>query len=73
MHAIEPTSLAHVPGIHSLYADHTQLQQGLKKLLVGTKVLAMEYSPSGAIPYISRVDAGTIDKHQDSRQTVYFY
>ena len=61
MHAIEPTSLAHVPGKHFLYADHNQLQEGLRTLLAGTKVLAMEYSPSGAIPYISRVDAGTID------------
>ena len=61
MHTIEPTSLAHVPGLHSLYADHNQLQEGLRKLLAGTRILAMEYSPNGAIPYISRVDAGTID------------
>ena len=29
MHAIEPTSLAHLPGAHTLYAGHQQLQDGL--------------------------------------------
>lgn len=61
MHAIEPTSLAHLPGTHRLYAGHQQLQDGLSKLLTGCQVLAMEYSPRGAIPYVSRVDAGTVD------------
>lgn len=61
MHAIEPTSLAHLPGTRTLYADHQQLQDGLSKLLTGCGILAMEYSPNGAIPYISRVDAGTVD------------
>ena len=61
MHAIEPTSLAHLPGTRTLYAGHQQLQDGLSKLLTGCDILAMEYSPNGAIPYISRVDAGTVD------------
>ena len=61
MHAIEPTSLSHLPGTHGLYAGHQQLQDGLSKLLNGCQVLAMEYSPLGAIPYVSRVDAGTVD------------
>ena len=61
MHAIEPTSLAHLPGAHSLYAGHQQLQDELSKLVIGCHTLAMEYSPNGAIPYVSRVDAGTVD------------
>ncbi len=61
MHAIEPTSLAHLPGTRALYAGHQQLQDGLSQLVTGCNVLAMEYSPNGAIPYVSRVDAGTVD------------
>ena len=61
MHAIESTSLTHLPGLHKLYADHQQLQSELEHLLSGCRTLAMEYSPNGAIPYISRVDAGTVD------------
>ena len=61
MHTIEPTSLAHLPGAHTLYAGHQQLQDGLSKLVTGCHTLAMEYSPNGAIPYVSRVDAGTVD------------
>ena len=61
MHAIEPTSLAHLPGTRMLYAGHQQLQDGLSKLVSGCNILAMEYSPNGAIPYVSRVDAGTVD------------
>jgi Xaa-Pro aminopeptidase len=33
----------------------------LRVLLTGTRRVAMEYSPSGAIPYVSRVDGGTIE------------
>ena len=61
MHTIEPTSLAHLPGAHSLYAGHQQLQDGLSTLVTECAILAMEYSPNGAIPYVSRVDAGTVD------------
>jgi len=62
MHTIEPTSLAHLPGTHSFYAGHQQLQDGLSTLVTGCDILAMEYSPKGAIPYVSRVDAGTVDR-----------
>jgi Xaa-Pro aminopeptidase len=44
------------------YRSHTDLDAALKSVLVpGTKV-AMEYSPRGAVPYVSRVDAGTIER-----------
>ena len=33
----------------------------MKKTLAGAKRIAMEFSPNNAIPYISRVDAGTVD------------
>ena len=44
------------------YAGREQLEAGLKKLRVRRlNRVAMEYSPGCAIPYIARVDAGTIE------------
>ena len=61
VHAIERYNLDHLPGSKTIYAGRTQLQAGLAKLLQGRKRVAMEYSPNCAIPYVSRVDAGTIE------------
>jgi len=61
VHAIEKHSLAHLPGTSSRYAGRDQLEGGLRALLSGVKRIAMEYSPDCAIPYVSRVDAGTIE------------
>jgi Xaa-Pro aminopeptidase len=38
-----------------------QLEERVVDLLRGSKTVAMEYSPECAIPYLSRVDAGTVD------------
>jgi Xaa-Pro dipeptidase len=61
VHAIERYNLDHLPGTKTVYAGRAQLQAGLAKLLGGLKRVAMEYSPNCAIPYVSRVDAGTIE------------
>jgi len=61
VHAIEKNSLAHLPGSTERYAGRDQLEAGLRTLLRGMRRLAMEYSPRCAIPYVSRVDAGTIE------------
>jgi len=61
VHAIEQYNLDHLPGSKSIYAGRAQLQAGLTRLLKGLKRVAMEYSPNCAIPYVSRVDAGTIE------------
>jgi Xaa-Pro aminopeptidase len=61
VHAIEPHSLSHLPGETLKYAGREQLVDGLRTLLQGVGRLAMEYSPECAIPYVSRVDAGTIE------------
>jgi Xaa-Pro aminopeptidase len=61
VHAIESATLAHLPGATERYAGREQLEAGLKRLLAGTRRIAMEYSPGCAIPYIARVDAGTIE------------
>src|SRR5437660_4824120 len=61
VHAIEKNSLAHLPGTTECYAGRDQLEAGLRRLLAGVRRVAMEYSPGCAIPYVSRVDAGTIE------------
>lgn len=61
VHAIEPNSLAHLPGTTIKYAGREQLETGLAQILNGTRRVAMEYSPGCAIPYVSRVDAGTVE------------
>jgi Xaa-Pro dipeptidase len=61
VHAIERHNLDHLPGDTSIYAGRTALEHGLKTLLAGVGRVAMEYSPDCAIPYLSRVDGGTIE------------
>jgi Xaa-Pro dipeptidase len=61
VHAIEPFNLDHLPGDKTIYSQRQTLATGLRQLLGGVKRIAMEYSPNNAIPYISRVDAGTIE------------
>lgn len=66
VHAIERNSLAHLPGATTKYAGRDQLESGLKQILSGVKRVAMEYSPGAAIPYVSRVDAGTVELVRDA-------
>jgi Xaa-Pro aminopeptidase len=61
VHKIEKNSLAHLPGTSARYAGRDQLEAGLRTLLAGMRRVAMEYSPGCAIPYVARVDAGTIE------------
>jgi Xaa-Pro dipeptidase len=61
VHAIEKDALAHLPGSSRRYAGRDQLETGLRELLSGVRRIAMEYSPECAIPYVSRVDAGTME------------
>jgi Xaa-Pro dipeptidase len=61
VHAIERHNLDRLPGEKVVYAGRVQLEAGLRTILAGARRVAMEYSPLGAIPYVSRVDAGTIE------------
>ena len=61
VHAIEPETLDHLPGAVRRYAGHEALARELDALLAGMRTVAMEYSPGNAIPYVSRVDAGTVE------------
>jgi len=61
VHAIERHNLDLLPGRKTVYGRREQLEAGLTELLKGVKRIAMEYSPECAIPYVSRVDAGTAE------------
>jgi len=61
VHAIERDTLSHLPGTTDRYTGRDQLEAGIKRLVSGVRRVAMEYSPKCAIPYVSRVDAGTIE------------
>jgi Xaa-Pro aminopeptidase len=61
VHAIERRTLDALPGPKVAYAGRQQLDTELTRLLGGMKRVAMEYSRDCAIPYISRIDAGTIE------------
>jgi Xaa-Pro aminopeptidase len=61
VHAIESGNLDGVAGEKVVYAGRQQLEAGLTQLLAGMRRVAMEYSPECAIPYLSRVDAGTAE------------
>jgi len=61
VHKIEAQALESLPGETSYYAGLQDLEKGLSKILGRAKNVAMQYSPKNAIPYISMVDAGTIE------------
>jgi Xaa-Pro aminopeptidase len=61
VHAIERHNLDALPGPKQVYAGREQLEAALDGLLQGVRRVAMEYSEGCAIPYLSRVDAGTAE------------
>jgi Xaa-Pro dipeptidase len=61
VHKIEAGALDAVPGDKLYYASQEELRKNLKKALGKSKLVAMQYSPKNAIPYVAMVDAGTIE------------
>src|SRR6266851_10372431 len=61
VHRIEPHALDCVPGEHDLYLRWQELEAGVARLVAGSRRVAMEYVPRNANPYVSRVDAGTVE------------
>ena len=45
-----------------VFASHEQLDDRLRETLRGAQRIAMEYSPRGEVPYVSYVDAGTVER-----------
>ena len=64
VHAIEQGQLDSLPGKKLIYREWQLINSNLKQAIAssGRKPrIAMEYSPNNDIPYIARVDAGTIE------------
>ncbi len=61
VHRIESFALDSLPGEKNSYSSWNDQQTKLVRLLTGAKLIAMQYSPSCAIPYVSLVDAGTVE------------
>src|SRR5262245_10643903 len=61
VHRIESGALDHLPGDKTVYLRWQELEAGVAQLVGGAKRVAMEYSPRNANPYVSRVDAGTVE------------
>ena len=61
VHRIEPHVLDALPGHSHAYVSWDQQRQLLERLLSGSRRIAMQYSPMNAVPYVSRVDAGTME------------
>jgi Xaa-Pro aminopeptidase len=60
-HRVEPGMIATLPGRKIPYSSWTEQVAGLRELLAGRRRVAMQYSPQCAIPYVSMVDAGTLE------------
>jgi Xaa-Pro aminopeptidase len=61
VHRIEPGALDAYPGPKQIYLRWQELEKGVGELIAGSRRLAMEYVPRNANPYVSRVDAGTVE------------
>lgn len=61
LHKIEPHVLDELPGQVQEYVSWEQQRMLLASLLRDRRQIAMQYSPFNAVPYLSRVDAGTVE------------
>ena len=61
LHRVEPHSLAGLPGKMRVYSRWTEHAAELQTMLHNAKRVAMQYSPNCAVPYVSMVDAGTVE------------
>jgi len=61
VHRIEPHALDALPGNIQMYLRWQELEAGVGALVAGARRVAMEYVPRNANPYVSRVDAGTVE------------
>lgn len=61
VHAIESSALDGLPGRKLAYLPWQELRGQLGAVLTGRHRVAMQYSPSNNLPYISRVDGGTLE------------
>lgn len=61
VHRIESGALDSLPGRKLAYSGLHELSKVLASVLQEKARVAMQYSPNGEIPYVSMVDAGTVE------------
>jgi Xaa-Pro aminopeptidase len=61
VHAIEASLLPSLPGKRRTYHTWQGFVEALAEVLENKRRVALEYVPGGQIPYLSRVDGGTLD------------
>jgi Xaa-Pro dipeptidase len=61
VHKIEPNVLDALSGSTAYYSGWRDQQVNLPALLAACKRVAMQYSPNCAVPYVSNIDAGTVE------------
>ena len=59
--AVEANRLDSIAAERVVYRSHDEMLAALRRALSGARKVAMDYSPGCAIPYVSRVDAGTVE------------
>lgn len=59
--AVESHVLGSLPGNRRVFRTWQEMQTYLQTILLPGMRVAMEYSPMNAIPYLSRVDGGTLE------------
>jgi Xaa-Pro dipeptidase len=55
-HRLDPLGVEKI-----VYRSHDEMLAALRTVLSGARRVAMDYSPGCAIPYVARVDAGTVE------------
>ena len=61
VHGIEPRMLDSLPGRSISYVSWNSLHDGLHEVLRDAERVAMQYSAKNAVPYVAKVDAGTVE------------
>ena len=61
VHRIESDVLDHLPGEAIVYLKWQELEAAIARMVGNAKTVAMEYSARNGNPYVSRVDAGTVE------------
>jgi len=61
VHATEAAAFAEAPGDHVSFSSWSSLREALDRIVPAGGKVAMEFCAMGSNPYLSRVDAGTVD------------